>query len=57
VSGAIGADIMTTLVNALEQRGQRYGLQTTREGAGMANAAIFERLDQRAPDTNEGARQ
>jgi hypothetical protein len=48
---------MTTLVNALEQCGKRYGLQTMREGAGMANAAIFERLDQIAPDTNEGARQ
>jgi Thiolase, C-terminal domain len=31
------ARIMTTLVNALEQRGKRYGLQTMREGAGRAN--------------------
>jgi acetyl-CoA acyltransferase len=27
--GASGARIMTTLVNALEQHGDRYGLQTT----------------------------
>ena len=36
--GASGARIMTTLVNALEQRGGRYGLQTMCEGGGMANA-------------------
>jgi acetyl-CoA acyltransferase len=42
--GASGARIMTTLVNALEQRGGRYGLQTMREGGGMANATIIERL-------------
>jgi acetyl-CoA acyltransferase len=35
---------MTTLVNALEQRGARYGLQTMCEGGGMANATIIERL-------------
>jgi acetyl-CoA acyltransferase len=35
---------MTTLVNALEQRGDRYGLQTMCEGGGMANATIIERL-------------
>jgi acetyl-CoA acyltransferase len=39
--GASGARIMTTLVNALEQR---YGLQTMCEGGGMANATIIERL-------------
>ena len=33
--GASGARIMTTLVNALEQRGGRYGLQTMCEGGGM----------------------
>src|SRR5262249_51831162 len=38
--GASGARIMTTLVNALEQRGGRYGLQTMCEGGGMANATI-----------------
>jgi acetyl-CoA acyltransferase len=42
--GASGARIMTTLVNALEQRGKRYGLQTMCEGGGMANATIIERL-------------
>jgi acetyl-CoA acyltransferase len=35
---------MTTLVNALEQRGGRYGLQPMCEGGGMANATIIERL-------------
>jgi acetyl-CoA acyltransferase len=35
---------MTTLVNALEQRGARYGLQTLCRGGGMANATILERL-------------
>jgi hypothetical protein len=35
---------MTTLVNALEQNGGRYGLQTMCEGGGMANATIIERL-------------
>jgi acetyl-CoA acyltransferase len=42
--GASGARIMTTLVNALEQNGGRYGLQTMCEGGGMANATIIERL-------------
>jgi acetyl-CoA acyltransferase len=43
--GASGARIMTTLVNTLEQRGGRYGLQTMCEGGGgMANATIIERL-------------
>jgi acetyl-CoA acyltransferase len=42
--GAGGARIMTTPVNALEQRGGRYGLQTMCEGGGMANATIIERL-------------
>ncbi|MCV7197594.1 thiolase family protein [Mycobacterium angelicum] len=43
--GASGARIMTTLVNALHQRGGRYGLQTMCEGGGMANATIIERLN------------
>jgi acetyl-CoA acyltransferase len=42
--GASGARLMTTLVNALEQRGGRYGLQTMCEAGGMANATIIERL-------------
>lgn len=35
---------MTTLVNALQQTGGRYGLQTMCQGGGMANATIIERL-------------
>ena len=43
--GASGARIMTTMVNALEQRDGRYALQTMCEGGGMANATIIERLN------------
>ncbi len=42
--GASGARIMTTLVDALHQRGARYGLQTMCEAGGLANATILERL-------------
>lgn len=42
--GASGTKLMTTLVNALGQRGKRYGLQTMCEGGGMANVTIVERL-------------
>jgi acetyl-CoA C-acetyltransferase len=42
--GASGTKLMTTLVQALHQRGKRYGLQTMCEFAGMANATIIERL-------------
>ncbi|HVL64827.1 MAG TPA: thiolase family protein [Actinomycetota bacterium] len=42
--GASGARLLTTLVNALERRGARYGLQTMCEGGGLANATIIERL-------------
>ncbi len=42
--GASGARIMSTLANALDQRGGRYGLQVMCEGGGMANATIIERL-------------
>jgi acetyl-CoA acyltransferase len=42
--GASGARLMTTLVNALEQRDARYGLQTMCEGGGLANATIIERI-------------
>ena len=42
--GASGARLLTTLVNALEQRGGRLGLQTMCEGGGMANATIIERV-------------
>jgi acetyl-CoA acyltransferase len=42
--GASGARLMTTLVNALEQGGKRYGLQTMCEGGGLANATLIETL-------------
>ena len=42
--GASGARLLTTLVNALEARGGRYGLQTMCEGGGLANATLIERL-------------
>jgi len=42
--GASGTKLMTTLINALGQRGKRYGLQTMCEGGGMANVTIIERL-------------
>jgi acetyl-CoA acyltransferase len=42
--GASGARLLTTLVNVLEQREARYGLQTMCEGGGLANATIIERL-------------
>jgi acetyl-CoA acyltransferase len=43
--GASGARLMTTMLNALEHSGGRYGLQTMCEAGGMANATIIERLD------------
>jgi acetyl-CoA acyltransferase len=42
--GASGARLMGTLVNAMEQRGARYGLQTMCEAGGQANATVVERL-------------
>ena len=42
--GCSGAKLLTTLVNELESRGGRYGLQTMCEGGGMANAMIIERI-------------
>ena len=42
--GASGARLTTVLLNELERRGGRYGLQTICEGGGMANAMIIERL-------------
>jgi acetyl-CoA C-acetyltransferase len=42
--GATGARLMTTLLNALERTGGRYGLQTMCEGGGQANVTILERL-------------
>jgi acetyl-CoA acyltransferase len=42
--GCSGARLLTTLLDELERRGARYGLQTMCEGGGMANATIIERL-------------
>jgi acetyl-CoA C-acetyltransferase len=42
--GSSGTKLMTTLINALGQRGKRFGLQTMCEGGGMANVTIVERL-------------
>jgi acetyl-CoA C-acetyltransferase len=42
--GATGARLMTTLLNELEKRKARYGLQTMCEGGGQANVTIIERL-------------
>lgn len=42
--GASGTKLMTTLINVLEQRNGRFGLQTMCEGGGMANVTIIERL-------------
>jgi len=43
--GGSGARLMTTLINALETTGSRYGLQTMCCGGGMATGTIIERLD------------
>src|SRR5437899_3080007 len=42
--GASGARLTTMLLNELERRSGRYGLQTICEGGGMANAMIIERI-------------
>lgn len=42
--GSSGARLMTILLNELERRGGRYGLQVMCEGGGMANATIIERI-------------
>ena len=42
--GASGARLMTTMLHALEDNEQRYGLQLMCEAGGMANATILERL-------------
>ncbi|MGW0593745.1 thiolase family protein [Streptosporangium sp. NPDC002607] len=42
--GATGARQLVTLLNALELRGGRFGLQTICEAGGMANALIIERV-------------
>ncbi|QLC22484.1 acetyl-CoA C-acetyltransferase [Parasphingopyxis sp. CP4] len=42
--GASGTKLMATLLNALEGRGGKYGLQTMCEGGGQANVTIIERM-------------
>jgi acetyl-CoA C-acetyltransferase len=42
--GASGTKLMATLLNALEARGGKYGLQTMCEGGGQANVTIIERV-------------
>lgn len=42
--GASGARLMTTLLNELERRGARYGLQAICCAGGMGTATIIERL-------------
>ena len=42
--GASGTKLMATLLNAMEARGSKYGLQTMCEGGGQANVTIIERL-------------
>ncbi|MFD1210784.1 thiolase family protein [Arthrobacter sp. GCM10027362] len=42
--GASGTRLLTTMLHALEDNGQRYGLQLMCEAGGMANATIIERL-------------
>ena len=42
--GASGARLMTTMLNAMEAGGARYGLQTMCEAGGMANATIIEKV-------------
>lgn len=43
--GASGARLMTTLLNELERRGARFGLQAICCAGGMGTATIIERLD------------
>lgn len=43
--GASGARLMTTLLNELERRGARYGLQAICCAGGMGTATLIERLD------------
>jgi acetyl-CoA acyltransferase len=42
--GGSGSRLMTTMLHALEQQGQRWGLQSMCEGGGLSNATIVERL-------------
>jgi len=42
--GGSGTKLMATLVNALQRKGGKYGLQTMCEGGGVANVTIIENL-------------
>jgi acetyl-CoA acyltransferase len=42
--GASGTRLMTTLTNAMRQRGARYALHTMCEAGGLANATVLEAL-------------
>jgi len=42
--GSSGTKLMATMLNELERRGGRFGLQLMCEGGGMANATLIERL-------------
>ena len=42
--GASGVRLMTTMLHALEDSGERFGLQSMCEAGGMANATIIERV-------------
>jgi acetyl-CoA C-acetyltransferase len=43
--GMTGARIMTTLLNALEDEGKRFGMESMCVGGGQGMAMIVERLD------------
>merc|ERR1719319_1012764 len=49
--GATGTKLMTTLVNALEQRGLKYGCQAICEGGGTANATIIKLVNNVEPNS------
>ncbi len=42
--GASGTKLLATMLNTMEERQTRYGLQTMCEGGGMANATVIELL-------------
>ena len=42
--GASGTKLMASLLNALDSKSKKYGLQTMCEGGGIANVTIVERL-------------
>merc|ERR1719350_729352 len=50
--GCTGVKLMTTLVNVLEDKKAKYGLQAICEGGGTANATIIERVDNYATPSN-----